>query len=324
MRRFRGVIVALVAGVGAAGLGGLAAFGCSSSSTKAEPGPDSGQDVTTDTRPDVVVNEAGDAGEAAADAQDAADVGSDADAEPPGLIFAQNEATALCTAYANCCKVQDPGVSFYIPQCVANLLTSGWEGSLPALTSVYSRGHVTVDQTKAAACIAAINNFQCPTQTAAGWSTITQACALVLTGTIPANQPGCVQSFECATNTYCDPTVDGGLCRPLATQGQPCNTAINSTIAPVPDQMCSYLASGQPALFCDLIDNGPDAATCQPVLANGATCTNAVTGYYDDQACPAAAALCGDDNKCGDTASYPNIAGSCAAFPVPADAGGGG
>jgi hypothetical protein len=144
-------------------------------------------------------------------------------------------------------------------------------------------------------------------QTSTQWEAITSACEFVIQGTIPSNSAGCIDSFECAQGNYCDPTVAGGTCTPLATQGQPCNTKINDptlTTNPLADQMCSYLSSGSPPLFCDLIKNGPDAATCQPLLANGASCSNATNMYYDDQAC-APPALCGDNLQCGGTTTYP-------------------
>ena len=177
----------------------------------------------------------------------------------------------------------------------------------PGPDRVYSRGHITVDQAKAASCISALNSFPCGMQTPAQWGAITSACELVIQGTIPSNSPGCISSFECAPGNYCDSTVSGGLCTPLAMQGQPCNTKISDpslSLNPLSDEMCSYLSSGHPALFCDLINNAPDAATCQPLLANGASCSNATNMYYDDQACTPPA-LCGDNLQCGGTATYP-------------------
>jgi hypothetical protein len=85
--------------------------------------------------------------------------------------------------------------------------------------------------------------------------------------------------------------------------------------------MCSYLGSGSPPLFCDLINHAADAATCQPLLAAGQNCVNAVNGYYDDQACVTSAALCGDNSQCGGTASYPYPT-QCGKWI--SDAGGGG
>lgn len=240
---------------------------------------------------------------------------------PPGLVFATQEATAMCNAYIGCCPGgADGGTSYNLQNCISNLRDYGWEGTLPANEAVYNRGNITLNSSKTAGCLSALQAFPCGTQTAAQWATITDACEGVFQGTIAVGQGGCVSSFECAPSSYCDPTVDGGLCTPLATQGQPCNTVINTDIDPLPDQMCSYLASGSPAMFCDLINNQPDAATCQPVLANGALCQNNTTGYYDDQACPASGPMCGDNGLCGGTSTYPVISGFCTAYAV-VDAG---
>jgi hypothetical protein len=341
MTRFRSAIVVLAAGLGTAGFAGLAAFGCSSSSSHGEP-PEGGPDVTNDVaKQDVIVNETGPEAEAGTvDASDGGDSAPEAEAGPAaGEVFAYAEANAICAAWKSCCATQDPGAgTFNTNDCVGNLVTYGWEGNLAADQSIYSHGNVTVDQAKASACLTAIAGFQCPQQTGAGWATITDACRLVITGTIPIGQTGCNSSFECATGGYCDYTAGtGGTCKALATAGQACNTVASAGSAvdggaptpPLPDEMCSYLASGQPAMYCDLIDPPGSAnyQTCQPVLAAGGLCYNTTAfggaGYYDDQACPTATPLCGDDSLCGDTASYPNIAGSCAFYAI-TDAGGGG
>jgi hypothetical protein len=249
--------------------------------------------------------------------------GDAADGGPPeGLAFAIHEATAYCTRWLDCCPGGLHGGNYDLQRCIDGNTTLGWEGTLPQDTSVYSRGHITVDKAKAARCVSALGSFECGMQTPAQWGAITSACELVIQGTIPSNSPGCISSFECAPGNYCDPTVAGGMCTPLATQGQPCNTKISDPtlgLNPLADQMCSYLSSGQPALFCDLINNGPDAATCQRLLANGASCSNATTTYYDDQACTRPA-LCGDNLECGGTATYP-YSNFCQFYQVK-DAGG--
>jgi hypothetical protein len=319
-------MVAVAASLGGASLFGWIAVGCGGDDNKALPTADSGPDVTTDTGGhDVMVVEASDAGSDVLDAANDTNLGSDGDSGPaPGEVFALAEATAFCKAELNCCPGGLDSGTYDLNGCIGNLVTYGWEGTLPSDQSTYSRGHVVIDQAKASQCLAALANFPCGTQTGAQWGTITQACELVITGNIPVNQTGCSSSWECAPNSYCQPSTDGGLfhCQPLAAVGQPCNTDIHSDVVPLSDQMCSYLGSGQPALFCDLIDEAADAATCQPVLANGANCFNVTTGYYDDQACPAATPLCGDNSQCGGTASYPYPA-QCAEFVVK-DAGGGG
>jgi hypothetical protein len=230
-----------------------------------------------------------------------------ADGPPAGLVVAINEATAYCTRWLSCCPGGPNGGTYDLQRCIDGNTTLGWEGTLPLDQSVYTRGHIIVDHAKVASCISALESFPCGMQTPAQWGAITSACELQIQGMIPSNSPGCISSFECAPGNYCDPTVSGGLCTPLAMRGQPCNTKISDPtlgLNPVADQMCSYLSSGHPALFCDLINNGPEAATCQPLLARGASCSNATNMYYDDQACTPPA-LCGDDLRCGGSATYP-------------------
>jgi hypothetical protein len=303
MRSLRGTIVALGAALGAVAFAGLVDMGCGGD-TSARP-TESRADATADVAPG---GEGGTDGGTGNEYDATPDVTADvvADGPPVGLVVAINEATAQCSRWLNCCPSRLDGGAYDLQHCVRDLTTYGWEGTLPRDTNVYSRGHITVNQAKAANCISAIDSFPCGMQTPAQWGGITSACELVIQGTIPSNSPGCISSFECVPGNYCDPTVAGGLCTPLATQGQACNTKIADTnlLPPLADEMCSYLASGQPPLFCDLISNGPDAATCQPLLANGASCSNATNMYYDDQACTPPA-LCGDNLKCGGATTYP-------------------
>lgn len=339
MRTLQVTLVAFGAAIGAVTIAAVG-VGCSSNGNGTGPVPEAGTDGTSDApgadgTTDSPESDSSESDSFVADSGTAdsmspqdtgggngGDGGADAsDATPPGLVFANDEAVALCNAYFGCCPGGVDG-GYDISRCVINLRAYGWEGTLPSDETVYGRGHITFNPTQGSGCIAAINSFPC-TQTGSQWAVITQACEGIFQGTIAVNAGGCVSSFECAPSSYCDPTVDGGLCRPLAKQGEPCNTVIASstTTAPVPDQMCSYLASGQPPLFCDLIDN-PDAATyatCQPVLAAGASCQTGPANpnyYYDDQACPAAGPLCGDDGKCGDQATEPVISGFCGFFTI--------
>lgn len=308
MRSLRGTIVALVAALGGVGLAGLVEIGCGDDSSSApvkaapdatadgEAGGDSASQVTTDS--------------GRRDGTPSVEADAAADGASPGLDFARDEATAFCRRWLGCCPDGLDGGAYDLQRCIDSNVAFGWEGNLPADPRVYSRGHITVDEAKAAECISALQSFPCGTQTPTQWGAVTSACQLVIQGTIPSNSPGCISSFECAPGNYCDPTVSGGLCTRLATKGQPCNTKINDpalSMNPLADEMCSYLSSGKPALFCDLINNAPDAATCQPLLANGASCSAAPNGYYDDQAC-APPSLCGDNLQCGGTTSYPYVA----------------
>ena len=309
----------------AAGLCGLSFAGCGGDNSTPLPKADATSDAVSDV---VAPSETGADVDAAsvdaADGGDAADSGvftADGGEGGIGLAYAQAQAAAQCVAFLNCCTGGLDGGTYNLDGCIQNTTVFGWEGTLPGDLAVYSRGNVTLDQSQAASCIAAIKTFPCGTQTAAQAQAITSACEGVMQGKIPVGTGGCISSFECAPNGFCDPTVDGGLCTALATQGQACNTKINSDVNPIPDEMCSYLGSSTPALFCDLISAGPDAATCQPLLAAGANCVNATTGYYDDMAC-VPPAQCGDNSQCGGTASYP-YPNFCTFYTI-TDAGGGG
>lgn len=344
MRTLRGALLAVGAAMGAAALAGFAAAGCGDD-TSATAGDSGGGDVVADNTTDspeeatgmdggtessnndsgdgqtmdvVVTPDASDAADAPVDAYDAAAV---AAAE---LAFANSLVQAVCNSLAGCC--QGGADSGAYAQCLNSRSGYGWEGNLPHDYLLFPYGFVNFDSTKAANCLAAVQALPCGTQTPAQWAAVTQACELVLTGRIGQGQPGCHDSFECTTNTYCNAGNDGGTgtCVPLASQGQPCNTVIQSPNAPIPDYMCSYLGSSNTGLFCDLIDPVDSGAygTCQPLfMTSGANCFSVSDPtYFDDQACAAASggAICGDLG-CGTSTSYP--------YPFTCtiqDAGGGG
>jgi hypothetical protein len=275
-----------------------------------DSGPDVTADVGKDALPDVVQ-----------------DGGNDGDVNTPDVVdgsagqaFATQEATAICTNWFKCCP--PPSSGYDMNACVAGLLGYGWEGNLSSDLTVYSRGNIDFNADAGAACLAAINQFTC-TQTATYWATVTTACQHVFAGKIAGGSGGCKSSYECAPNNFCDPTVDGGFCTSVHTNGQPCNDKL--TGYNVANQECSYLGSTQSGLFCDIVNNGTGGygapATCKPTLANGTNCVNTTTFDYTDLACTSL--LCGDDSKCGDTATYPVIAGTCSFYKIK-DAGGGG
>lgn len=354
MRGLRGAMVALAGGLLAVG-GALAVGACGDDTTGAtgDSGADTGGDVAADTTtdspqeeaqadspsessqdapvPETGPSEAGkDATNDAADAGDASDATGDAPFDASALAamelaYANAESAALCQWTINCCPGGLDSGTYSLAACESSAAGYGWEANLPSDYGLFSRGFIAFDPNRGNACVQAIQALPCGNQTAAQYQAVTQACEFVFTGTLSVNSPtACQSSFECADGGFCDVPTDGGpgACTPLATQGQPCNTAIMSTLNPIPDEMCSYLGSSNTGLFCDLLD-APTAGTygtCQPLRANGVSCVNPTQTYYDDQACTSG--QCSDSFFCGGPTSYPYPA-ACQALILDAGAGGG-
>lgn len=308
LSRYRIIFAAVV--LETLGVGAFAIQGCGDDNQV--DGGDSGPDVTTDVANDVKADAKDGGQDVLVDSP--ADSPSDApsDGPGPGLSYAISEATAICQNWFKCCP---QNVNYNLNACIGGLLGYGWESNLPSNTSVYSRGKVDFDPDAGAACVAAINQFTC-TQTATYWASVTSACQHVFKGTVPSGQGGCVSSFECAPNSFCDPSVDGGLCTSVRAKGQPCNDILKGYS--VADEECSYLGSTQSGMFCDIIDNdgGYGApGTCQQSLPNGSNCWNQGTIDYSDLSCTSL--LCGTSTgTCGTTATYPVIAGTCDFYAI--------
>lgn len=357
MQSFRGAMVAVGAAAGVALVAGFAATGCNGGGGGTGPVGDGGEDATSDSMADTSPGTDGQSQDTGSDsmaapdtatavdsgmatdtgtAVDSSSTDASSDAGAVGdaslyLAFATSQAQAICNFYLGCC----PGgtAAYNMAECVAVYQQYGWEGNVPLALRDLSEGNLAINTTQALNCVSQIATLDshCGTQTAAEWTAVTQACELVVTGTLPQGSGPCHTSFECASNSYCSTTVDGGVCAPLATQGQPCDISTladslngKNTGNPVTDYVCSYLASGNTGLFCDIVDS-PDASTygtCQPLRAAGQPCGTSNFSYYDDQACVTSAQLCGDNNLCGSTISNP-YPGTCDFYKIQ-DAGGGG
>jgi hypothetical protein len=319
MRSLRAVMVALGAAAGATLTASLITVGCGSSSgSSSGPGSDGGKDSSIDVGADTHVME--EASTPDADAGSEADVvttqdsGQEADADgsfpqAPG-DWSNQEALALCQGVLNCCPGGIDSGTYDLTRCQTQFATGaggagtgeGWfEYTIPELPNLYDAG-IAFDSDAGASCLALLRSFPCGTKTAEQWQTITTACFGALAGTLPIGTT-CQSSWQCSPGEFCD-RVDGGTpygkCAALVGQGQPCG--VGQRVLSDPDQMCSYLGSDQPALFCNLID--PDAGpTCQPLLPNGATCTDSTGNNFYDMACTAG--LCGDNATCGATTALP-------------------
>ena len=294
MRSLRGVMFAVGAAAGVSGLFTFLAVGCGGiNSDDVDVDIDAGDASRDGNLPridanqileDSGVRDTGPVTDGSGDVVDAAPQ------VPPGLLpYINDHLTAWCTKFLGCCP---GGVANYnVDKCKNETL--GWLRALEGYTS-FDGGRVDFDVAAGAACIAAINALPCGTQTAADWSRITDACYNVTKGRRTAGDR-CKASAECLPNLFCDSTVDGGACTPVVGQGQRCNTK-----APR-DEMCA--GRSKPTLFCDVVNNLDDAGTCQPLLANGASCVRNSPYFFTDIGCQAG--LCGDNSLCGGSASYP-------------------
>lgn len=232
----------------------------------------------------------------------------DADAGPNAFQqYAQSYAQAFCAQLLECCSGYDSGVGIDVASCVAQQETSGFENTLPGNAAAYTDGHLSLNSTAAANCIAALPTLSCGTVTAAANAAVTNDCCGVFQGTLSLGAGGCQSSFECASG-YCQLPADGGAgeCTALVATGDACTL----------QEMCTQ-AQLQATAYCTgqlSPDGGP--GTCQPLLANGSPCVDQY-GNPIDTVC--AAQLCGDQGVCG--GSYVNTSvgtgGVCPLFPYP-------
>jgi len=242
---------------------------------------DSGEDAADSTTPpgDSGESDASDASDAVSDSSpgDAADA-ADADAMtyPPGLLdYPDAYAHAYCEGTEGCCAGVD------MDACVAGngVSTGGWEGTMLGNPQALVAGHLTFNQEAGARCVAALTSFPCASAngviSAAAYGGITTACREVFGGTIVIDAGGCVSSFECVEGAYCN--TDAGMCSPLVGDGGSCTS----------DEMCSSVATGNPALFCDnvfspLADGGLGSGTCVPLQLDGGTCSDDAGDPYNE------------------------------------------
>jgi hypothetical protein len=256
--------------------------------------PDGPVVTTPEAGPDVL-DSGSSPGTGDADAQPATEAGA-----PPTLFdFPHVQATALCNRYKTCCML-DAGV-FNFTQCVADNLGYGFNSTFSSDPSVVDGGHVVYDSTSAASCVQGIQNLTCTGNTKAAYGALTKTCFAVLHGTLPIGQGPCRSSWECASGAYCAATTDGGTaCAALVGPGGSCSSSTND----LSDTACSYLGTGTPAYYCNLINPGDAGPTCQPLLADGTSCASSDLSYSDPLACQSS--TCGDNFKCGSSVTLVN------------------
>jgi hypothetical protein len=294
-RRWGAVVVSTVGCAAGAGALGIACGGGDDNSTNA---PDAatadGTVVTTDAgrrdgeAPDATTDGAADAKatdattdgstiDGSTDAGDGSVTDAEAGIDPALLAFPTQLATAFCAKLAACCAGLDAGV-FDPAGCVATETPQGYSASLAGSAGFLDSGLLTLNATKAQACLADIAAVDCSANilTTQGQISILNDCTEAIVGVLGVGSP-CITSIECATNEYCE--TDGGpqgQCMPLSGDGGSC--AFTNGNFGVSEEACSFRRSGNTDLRCANADLNTgtafDASTwvCGPVDSLGGGC----------------------------------------------------
>lgn len=264
--------------------GSLMLAACSEDTVVTPLDPDAGVDASHDSSTsDSSVDSGVDSGK---------DSGADADAGLTLDDYVNKVGEALCSSLTRCCfgdpNVPDGGTvtggKFDQFACVSAQRDLGFE-----LTNVnadlLTAGHYTLDQQKAADCIAKVDSYACELS-GASLKQIRSVCFEALQGTL-ADGTACKASIECREGSFCKPTdptapASGGTCAPLVASGGSCGelfmTGDDSTDAQSADEACSSRAAGNEGLHCLSYTNadGYLARTdwkCAPAVAVGGECS---------------------------------------------------
>jgi hypothetical protein len=275
--------IGLSALLSVAGLMAANAVGCGSDdSTNSH---DAGHDVTLDTRGDTNPPPADSGPDTAIDATDGgSDAGMIVDATLDGdagyLVpvgnFPQRASQAYCQRLQACCCVQTSPTAWDAGGCESDLARGYEIFSLAQYAQVSSDAgfvprpgvQIMLDPDAAASCINQIGGIACTGATAPEWTTVERNCFNAMVPQVPLGA-GCTVHGECQQG-YCNPRAgDGGLtgaCVPLLDAGAPCVYGGYGR-----SEDCTYLGLGNPANYCETIDDAGDQA-CAPAQALDAGC----------------------------------------------------
>jgi hypothetical protein len=290
-RRWSAVMVGAVGCAAGAGALGIGCGGGDDSSTNSPDAasadgttgsPDAGRgdgSATPDATTDAIAPDGSTDGstttaiDGSTDAGDGSLADGEAGAIDPALLAFPNQlATAFCGKLAACCLGLDAG-AFDTPGCIATETVQGYSASLVGSAGLIDSGLLTLNATKALACLNDIAAIDCGANilTTQGQIALLDDCTAAVVGVLAVGAP-CVTSIECATNEFCKTPTDGGtqgLCAPLAGDGGSC--AFGNEQFGLSEEACSFRRSGNTDLRCanaDLNTGDPfDAATgfvCAP------------------------------------------------------------
>jgi len=171
----------------------------------------------------------------------------------PGDAFAIRALDALC-AYAARCPMNELGTFGDADACREALRTrrsSNDFGTLAALAREEAAGHVSVDESKAAACLAAIGAATCDGVLGAGALWKLEDCAGATAGRL-TDGAACIADGACASGLCVSTGGCAGTCVASKGPGVPC------------DGDC------RPGLFCAVKAGG--AKVCQAAPGDGESC----------------------------------------------------
>jgi hypothetical protein len=266
---------------------------------------DASSDVQSDTTEDVM-EDVTDSGTDAKDAKTPSDAATDA-AEL--YAFPNSVNTAYCTRLKSCCNTDYPDAGpFTLASCISSTGGSGGVANV-SLANVHG-GHITLDPTAAAACIADQAKYTCTPATNLEAETDTEVlnslrdCSNAMVGTLTSGDGPCTSAWECEGQAYCAGTggvpidtvynADGtvfaqfisdvestgtvvtGTCAPLRTVGESCTDFYNSSTGTGGqyNSGCSHLGNGT-SFYCSQTGTS-DAGTCAadppPGTTNASSC----------------------------------------------------
>jgi hypothetical protein len=205
---------------------------------------------------------------------------------PTEANFYSALAAERCTSIGSCCTpTYGTGTVYNDTACLGIYANpSGWLGVLTA-TNYIGGGRVAYNTSNACACLVENQSLACGTiqGTApdAGLIPLVYLCNEAIEGTSGIGG-ACASSYECAPGEYCsvelaaDPASSSslGTCATLIAQGGACTA----------DTQCSYLALGQPSLYCDTVTTNE----CQPRVAAGQVCSDdndCISGLCSGNSC---------------------------------------
>ncbi len=316
MKRSQRLTLVTVAFVGTNLAGWLTLEGCGPDNN----GSDAGDSSVDQTGPDVskadvitadVVN---DTGQPDAGGVDAAEI----------IAFQQQYAAAFCKRMGACCygaQLDASAPDAALGKCeslIVSTASGGVENAVGDIADpqVINSGHIVVNETAKASCLADLATVSCPQITGTEYQALAQNCNSVLSGTQAPSQP-CKRTVEC-NNGFCEyPPADAGAdasakCVALSGANQPCDPFGNG------NEQCMYRGwLGSTQLRCDIAEYeagtcapyGTPTFVCTPKTANGGGC-----GYEWECATNNCSDTC-DCQPANNTFTFPFVGTCNALFP---------